>query len=115
MDHTPEFVINDYHHCGPRFENYPQASEYKITVSNDSSFRVNRKLSTVMFEQNLVDLQPVIEVSNIENVVQCFAPEALTYGNHQGGPRFEYYPQVTQCNLSVGRNESFLSNDNLFT
>ena len=116
QDHTPEFVTNDYYQCGPGFESYPQASEYKVIVGNDNSFPFNGKLSTGMLEHNLeVGLQPVIEVSNTENAIQCVAPEALTCDSHQCCPGFEYYPQVSQCKLSAGSDKNFLINDKLST
>ena len=107
QDHTPEFVTNDYHHCDPGFENYPQVSDYKVTAGNDNSFPFNEKLSTGMLKHNLeVGLQPVMEVSNTENVIQCVAPEALICAvisvvlGSNITPRF-------QCKLSAGCDQIF--------
>ena len=80
QEYTPEIVIT--HHCGPGFENYPQASEHKVTTGNGNSFPLNEKLLTNMLEHNEVCLQPVIGVSNTENVIQCVLPEILTCANH---------------------------------
>ena len=49
----------------------------------------------------------LIEVPNSENVIECVAPEALTYDNYWCGPGFEYYPQVSKCKLSDGTDKSF--------
>ena len=99
QDHTPEFVTNVYHHCGPGFENYPQAPDYKVIVDNANNFPSKGQLSTGMFEHKLeADLQSVMEVSNTENVIQCVAPEALACDSRQCGPGFEYYPRFHSVN-----------------
>ena len=99
---TPKCVTHDYYTRGPGFENYPQASESNITLG--------------MLEHSLkVGVQPVIEVPNSENDIECVASESLTFDGNWYAPGFEYYPHLPECKLYGDHDGNFLISDNLFT
>ena len=116
QDYTPEFVTNAYHLCGPGFDNYPQAPDYKVIVDNISNFSSKGQLSTGVFVNKLeADLQSVMEGFNTNNDTQCVALQALVGDSRQCGLGFEYYPQVPQCELSTGNDKNCINSNMLST